>query len=100
MSTSVADVQKQVDEVTGVMRENIDVALQNQTKAEDLVDKTEQLSSDADQFKKQSKSLKKRMWWQDKKLLLIIIGMVVVILLLIIILCATLVPKRKNKGSG
>ena len=50
--------------------------------------KTEQLSNDADQFKKQSKSLKKRMWWQDKKLLLIII------------LCATLVPKRKNKGSG
>ena len=33
-------MQKQVDEVTGVMRENIDVALQNQTKAEDLVDKT------------------------------------------------------------
>ena len=62
--------------------------------------KTEQLSNDADQFKKQSKSLKKRMWWQDKKLLLIIIGIVAVVLLLIIILCATLVPKRKNKGSG
>lgn len=64
-----------------------------------FVPSTEQLSSDANQFKMQSKSLKKRMWWQDKKLLLIIIGMVVVILLLIIILCATLIPKRKHKGS-
>ena len=37
---SVADVQKQVDEVTDVMRDNIDLALSNQEKASELVDKT------------------------------------------------------------
>ena len=37
--TTVADVQKQVDETADIMRDNIDVALANQEKAEELSDK-------------------------------------------------------------
>ena len=121
----MAQVQKEVDDVKEIMKDNIAVALDNQEKATELVDKTglpnahrqdegtlqqeahcvdggqtEQLSTDAEMFKKQSKSLKKTMWWQDKKLLLIIIGIVgIIVLLLIIILCATLIPKNKNKDD-
>jgi len=93
--TSVADVQKQVDEVTEVMKDNIDVALSNQEKASELVDKSDQLADDAQAFKKQSTSLKRTMWWQDKKLLFIIIGIIVAILVLIAIIIAIVVSSKK-----
>ena len=36
----MAQVQKEVDDVTEIMKDNISVALDNQEKASDLVDKT------------------------------------------------------------
>jgi len=94
----VHEVQRQVDEVTSIMHDNIDQALANQEKAEDLVDRTDELSSNASMFKKQSTSLKRAMCCQNAKLTFIIIGLVVAIVLIIVIVVAVVVSKNK-KGS-
>ena len=96
MCSRVSDVQKQVDEVTTIMQDNIDQALRNQTKAEDLVDRTEDLSNSASMFKKQSTSLKRQMCCKDMKLTMIIVGVVLLIVIIIIIIIVATVPKKKN----
>ena len=96
----VSEVQKQVDEVTTIMQDNIDQALRNQEKAEDLVDRTEDLSHNASMFKKQSVSLKRTMCCKDMKLTLIIVGLVVLIVVIIIIIIATSIPKGNDDDNG
>ena len=78
--------------MTSIMQDNIDQALANQEKAEDLVDRTEDLSANASIFKKQSTSLKRAMCCRDMKLTLIIAGIVVVIVVIIIIIIVCSLP--------
>ena len=95
----MSEVQRQVDEVTTIMQDNIDQALRNQEKAEDLVDRTEDLSHNASIFKKQSVSLKHAMCCKDMKLTLIIAGLVVAVVVVIIIIIVAAVPKGSGGGD-
>jgi len=97
---SVADVQSQVDEVTRIMQDNIDQALVNQEKAEDLVDRTDDLAQNASMFKKQSVGLKRAMCCQNMKLTLIIIGLVVLIIVIIVVIIICAIPKGSSNKSG
>lgn len=62
----------QIDEVRGIMVENIEKVLQRGEKIELLVDKTDALSQSAFQFKKQAKQVKNVMWWKNVKIMCII----------------------------
>jgi len=80
----IMQVRKGLDEVKGIMINNIERVLERGEKIELLVDKTEHLTSTSVQFKKKSTELKHAMWWQNTKLILLIVGICAVILFLII----------------
>ncbi|XP_042052291.1 putative vesicle-associated membrane protein 726 [Salvia splendens] len=76
-------VQSQVSEVKGVMIENIEKVLDRGEKIELLVDKTEDLRSQAQDFKAKGTTLKRRMWFENMKIKLIVLGLVLLIFLVI-----------------
>lgn len=81
----VARLQGQVDEVIDVMKDNVGKVLERGDRLEDLQDKSENLSTNADLFRVRAKGLKTTMWWRECKMRVILVLVVVVILCIIII---------------
>ena len=70
----------QIEDVKGMMVENIDKVLERGEKIELLVDKTDQMQQAAFKFEKSAGRLKKAMWWKNMKMTLImgsIVGVVI-----------------------
>ncbi|XP_023945273.1 synaptobrevin-1-like [Bicyclus anynana] len=84
----LAQTQAKVDEVVGIMRDNIDKVLERDQKLSELDDRADALQVGAGQFQQQAGKLKRKYWWQNLKMMLII-GAVGVVLLIIIIVWAT-----------
>ena len=102
-NTKVASVHQQVSEVKEIMMDNIEKVLDRGEKIEVLVDKTEALRFQADNFHKQGRALRNRMWWNNLKMKLILL--VFVIGVGIIIFCVFCFGGEKNctakkKSSG
>eukprot|EP00727_Mastigamoeba_balamuthi_P011004 m51a1_g6526 putative vesicle-associated membrane protein (VAMP) (102) ;mRNA; r:2285-2948 len=93
--SKVATVQAQVDEVTGIMKQNIGKTLDNMERAETLQAKTEDLAKHSESFKKGSTDLKRAMCCQNAKLTAIIVGIIVTIIIIIIIIVVAVVKTKK-----
>lgn len=76
----VAAVSLQVEEVKGVMQNNIQNVLRNQENIETLLDQTDTMKNEATGFQRSANRAKDKMWWKNIKL-----QMVIVILLIILI---------------
>jgi len=63
----VAAVMREVDQVKGVMSENINQAMSNLESAEDLNTKTDEMKQASSAFNKQAKTAKNQMWWKNMK---------------------------------
>ncbi|KAI8916444.1 synaptobrevin [Entophlyctis helioformis] len=87
-----AQVQQQVDEVVGIMQDNIHKVMQRGEQLETLQNKTEDLQNSSLQFKRGANKVRREMWWKDLKMKLIIGGVVGIILIIIIVAVV--------KGSG
>lgn len=86
--SKVANVTKKVEEVKGIMAENIDRMLQRGEKLELLTDKTENLMNESQLFQKQSRTLRRQFWWQNIKMKLIVGGAVLLCLVVVfLIIC-------------
>ena len=101
----VAKVQTQVSEVKEIMMQNIEKVLDRGEKLELLVDKTENLRYQADQFQKGGKALRNKMWWQNVKMKLLVA--LIVSIVIVIIFCFACfsggrdcTKKAKNMASG
>lgn len=81
--SKAAEVQKKVDEVKGIMVENIERVLERGEKIELLVDKTDNLRFQADKFHKTGRSLRNKMWWQNFKVQIIVVLVVILIAVII-----------------
>lgn len=92
MPGQLGALQDQIDEVKGIMTQNIDKVLERGEKIEVLVGKTEELAHSADSFKKSSVQLRRKMWWQNKKWIILL-----VVVLLIIAGVITLVVLHTQK---
>jgi vesicle-associated membrane protein 7 len=77
---SFSQVNTKLDDVKNIMVQNIEMVLERGEKLELLVDKTEQLQSQAFKFEKSSKELKMAMFWRRVKLYFLI-GFIVVFIL-------------------
>ncbi|KAL3772216.1 hypothetical protein ACHAW5_009363 [Stephanodiscus triporus] len=60
-------VKNQIEDVKGVMVENIEKVLERGEKIELLVDKTDRLNQQAFQFVSNSKKLRTAMWWKNAR---------------------------------
>ena len=94
-NTKVQQVQGQLDEVTAIMRNNMEKVIERDAELGELEDKSEALVDGALQFRTGATRLRRQMWWQDKRQLALII-LVVVVILLIIILPITLRSESAN----
>ncbi|KAJ9073925.1 Vesicle membrane receptor protein (v-SNARE) [Entomophthora muscae] len=87
-------IQQQVDEVVGIMQDNVEKVMEKQERLETLNDKADALNDNSMQFKRGANKVRKAMWWKDLKLK-IIIGVIVLIIIIAIILACTLGSKGK-----
>ncbi|XP_031113696.1 putative vesicle-associated membrane protein 726 [Ipomoea triloba] len=79
----LAKVKAQVNEVKGVMMGNIEKVLDRGEKIELLVDKTENLRSQAQDFKKQGTKIKQKMWYENAKIKLVVAAIIAILILII-----------------
>ena len=77
-------VQDDINEVTDMMRANIEAVVDRGEHLELLVDKSDALGSQAQAFQKQSVGLRKAMWWQNMKMVFALAFIVLFILALIL----------------
>ncbi|ORY03093.1 synaptobrevin [Basidiobolus meristosporus CBS 931.73] len=78
-------IQKQVDEVVGIMQNNVERVMERGEKLDSLNNKADQLEAGALRFKQGTNRVRKAMWWKNMKLKLIIAAIVVIILIAIIV---------------
>eukprot|EP00998_Keelungia_sp_KM082_P007559 NODE_3756_length_855_cov_55.241758_g3733_i0.p1 GENE.NODE_3756_length_855_cov_55.241758_g3733_i0~~NODE_3756_length_855_cov_55.241758_g3733_i0.p1 ORF type:complete len:220 (+),score=50.08 NODE_3756_length_855_cov_55.241758_g3733_i0:82-741(+) len=91
-SDKITKVKNQIDDVKGIMIQNIDSVLERGAKLETIVDKTEQLQEDAVTFKKGARTVKNEMRWKKIRLY-IIIGVVLAVVIGIIIIIIVMQTK-------
>lgn len=84
--SKVASVQKKVDEVKGIMTDNIEKVLARGEKLELLTDKTENLMFEADRFVRTGRTLRRKMWWQNCKMKLVVAFAVILLAVIIFLL--------------
>ncbi|KXS19071.1 synaptobrevin [Gonapodya prolifera JEL478] len=77
-------LNQQVDEVAGIMRENIAKAAARGENLDNLQNATDDLVAKAKVFKVKAKEARWKMWVKDKKILAIIILVVVILLVAIL----------------
>ena len=77
---AIANVQADIDNVKGIMTENIERVLERGERIDLLVDKTDRLGVGAHDFRVRSRGLKRQMWWKNMKLM-VLLGVVVVFLI-------------------
>lgn len=73
-------VKGDIDEVKKTMVTNIEKVLERGEKIEMLVNKTDDLHSQSQSFKRKGTKLKRKMWWKNTKLCLCIIIIIVLII--------------------
>ena len=76
-------VRSQIDDVRGVMVENIEKVLQRGEKIELLVDKTDRMQQAAFKFEKSAKKLKHAMWWKNFKMYIILFLVIALVIFFI-----------------
>lgn len=88
---AITNTQQEIENVRGIMTENIERVLERGERIDLLVDKTDRLGAGAADFRVRSRGLKRQMWWKNTKLM-ILIGAVVIFIIVFIVIIA--------KGSG
>lgn len=84
---NIGAVKSQIDEVKGVMVQNIEKVLERGEKIELLVDRTEQLSQQAFRFESSSRLLRRAMYWRKMRCY---IGLGVAVLVLLTVATSSL----------
>jgi vesicle-associated membrane protein 7 len=82
---AISNVQREIDDVRGIMTRNIEGLLERGERIDLLVDKTDRLGGSAREFRVRSRGLKRKMWWKNIKLMSLL-GLVVVLIILAIVI--------------
>lgn len=79
-----AKVQKEVDEVKGIMEQNVSDAMARGEQLNDLEAKTLALEEGSKSFAKNSKQVSSNLWWNNMKYMAIIVGIIVAVILIVV----------------
>ncbi len=79
----MAQQQAQVDEVVGIMKNNVEKVLERDSKLSELDERADALQDGASQFEKQAGKLKNKFWLENLKFMIAggIVGLLLLILL-------------------
>ena len=81
---AITIAQNEIENVRGIMTENIERVLERGERIDLLVDKTDRLGEGARDFRVRSRGLRRRMWWKNAKLM-VLLGVVVVFLMYLLV---------------
>ncbi|KAH7090237.1 synaptobrevin [Paraphoma chrysanthemicola] len=88
-----AALQAEIDSTVGIMRDNINKVSERGARLDSLQDKTDNLATSAQGFRRGANRVRKQMWWKDMKMrMCLIVG---IIILLVIIIVPSVVATRK-----
>ncbi|KAI1853325.1 hypothetical protein JX265_000176 [Neoarthrinium moseri] len=82
---AISNVQREMDDVRGIMTRNIEGLLERGERIDLLVDKTDRLGGSAREFRVRSRGLKRQMWWKNVKLMALLILVLTLIIVAIVI---------------
>jgi vesicle-associated membrane protein 7 len=82
---AIGNVQREIDDVRGIMTRNIEGLLERGERIDLLVDKTDRLGGSAREFRVRSRGLKRKMWWKNVKLMSLLLLVLVLIIVAIVI---------------
>ncbi|KAI1490564.1 synaptobrevin [Biscogniauxia mediterranea] len=82
---AISNVQREMDDVRGIMTRNIEGLLERGERIDLLVDKTDRLGGSAREFRVRSRGLKRQMWWKNVKLMALLVLVIVLIIVAIVI---------------
>jgi vesicle-associated membrane protein 4 len=80
----IKELQSDVEQLTNVMQTNINKVLDRGDRMDTLNERSELLSSRANEFRINSRSIRRKLWWQNLRFQ-IIIGVVITAVVVIII---------------
>jgi hypothetical protein len=95
----IANVQSKVDAVTGVMQKNIEQALKNTDRIEDIDEKAVVLADSALKFKNAGGSLKRNMRCRYYKMIALF-SLLIIAVLVIIIVPLVINKQKEEEASG
>ncbi|XP_053211907.1 synaptobrevin-1-like [Panonychus citri] len=75
--------QAQVDEVTEIMRMNVEKVLERDAMISQLDERADALKEGAEMFEKQAGALKSKYWWKNAKMIAVMVGVGLVFVLVI-----------------
>ncbi|XP_065211647.1 synaptobrevin-like [Planococcus citri] len=78
------ETQAQVDEVVGILRNNVEKLFERELQLLGLDNLTDALQTDASQLESKAVKLKRKMWWKNKKMMIILSSIGAFILILIL----------------
>lgn len=79
-----SNVQDEIDNVRGIVTQNIERVLERGERIDLLVDKTDRLGGSARDFRVRSRGLRRKMWWKNVKLM-VLLGVVIVFLVYLLV---------------
>uniref|UniRef100_A0A6B2G7H6 Synaptobrevin (Trinotate prediction) n=1 Tax=Myxobolus squamalis TaxID=59785 RepID=A0A6B2G7H6_MYXSQ len=97
-ASKLAETQENVNEVMGIMKQNIEVALERDNKMVDLESKAVNLEEGARSFQKTSVRVNRKMWLQNMKSKILVAVVVIVAIGLFIILPISLHYSKKSSS--
>ena len=83
--SNINNVKDEIEEVKGIMGDNIERTIRRGEKVECLLDKTNKLSMESSIFRRRASGLRKKMCMRNIKLISIIVFVIVLIVIIIIV---------------
>lgn len=85
-NNKLAQTQANVDELVGLIHDNINKVAERGVQLSELDNRAEILQREAGHFEQQAGKLKRKYWWQNLKVMLIIGAIVAVVIIIIILI--------------
>lgn len=81
---AISNVQNEIENVKGIMSQNIESLLERGERIDLLVDKTDRLGGNAHEFRIRSRGLRRQMWWKNVKLMALLVVVVIFLVYLFV----------------
>jgi len=81
---AIQNAQGEIENVRGIMSQNIESLLERGERIDLLVDKTDRLGGSASEFRIRSRGLRRSMWWKNVKLMVLLVVVVIFLIYLFV----------------
>jgi len=97
----VTKVKAQVEEVKGIMTQNIEKVMERGERLEDLITQTEDLEAHGRTFARTATNVRRKMWWKNWRMTACLVSIAILVLaVIILIVCYSMGVFEHHPSSG